>query len=46
MYLVGLAYELSGSEQDAVLAYWNLWETFPHHPLSYLAQQKLARQVP
>ncbi|MBN1665840.1 MAG: hypothetical protein JW862_02085 [Anaerolineales bacterium] len=40
-YLLGLAYEMSGDETNAVLAYWTLWRDFPIHPLSYVAQQKL-----
>jgi hypothetical protein len=41
-YLLGLAYEMSGDETNAVLAYWTLWHDFPIHPLSYVVQQKLA----
>ena len=40
-YLLGLAYEMSGDQQNAILAYWSLWNSYPLHPLSYVVQQKL-----
>ncbi len=40
-YLLGLAYELSGDEANAVDAYWTLWQTFPESPYALLAQAKL-----
>jgi tetratricopeptide (TPR) repeat protein len=45
-YLLGLAYEMNGNKEDAVLAYWNLWHDFPLHPLNYVVQQKLERNLP
>jgi hypothetical protein len=45
-YLLGLAYEMNGDEQNAVIAYWNLWHDFPQHPLSYVVQQKLESNKP
>jgi hypothetical protein len=41
-YLLGLAYEMNGDEQEAILSYWNLWNTFPLHPLSYVVQHKIS----
>lgn len=41
LYLLGLAYELSGDETSAVDAYWTLWQTFPESPYALLAQAKL-----
>ncbi|MCA9872071.1 MAG: hypothetical protein KC441_00390 [Anaerolineales bacterium] len=41
LYLLGLAYELSGDETNAVDAYWTLWQTFPESPYALLAQAKL-----
>ena len=41
LYLLGLAYELSGDEANAVDAYWTLWQTFPESPYALLAQAKL-----
>jgi hypothetical protein len=40
-YLLGLANEMEGNEQNAVLAYWTLWDKYPMHPLSFIVQQKL-----
>lgn len=40
-YLLGLAYDMAGDEQNAIIAYWNLWNDYPIHPLSYVVQQKL-----
>jgi hypothetical protein len=45
-YILGLAYEMSGDETNAVLAYWTLWHDHPIHPLSYIVQQKLERKKP
>jgi hypothetical protein len=41
MYLLGLAYELIGDEQNAVRAYWNLWHNYPESAYARLAQAKL-----
>lgn len=41
MYLLGLAYELSGDEADAVEAYWRLWSDFPGSGYAILARSKL-----
>ena len=44
-YLLGLAYEMSGDEQNAIISYWTLWHDFPLHPLSYVIQQKLGSNI-
>lgn len=41
-YLRGLAAEEAGDMDGAVRAYWSLWQTYPLHPLSAIAQRKLA----
>jgi hypothetical protein len=45
-YLLGLAYEMSGDERNAAQVYWELWNSYPLHPLSYVVQQKLALRAP
>ena len=45
-YLLGLAYEMSGDDANAVSAYWQLWHDFPYEPFSVLAQSKLQVRVP
>ncbi len=40
-YLLGLAYERSGDQADAVQAYWQLWHDYPASPYSLAAQSKL-----
>ena len=41
LYLLGLAYELSGDAQNAVQTYWNLWHNYPESAYARLAQAKL-----
>ena len=41
LYLLGLAYERSGDETNAVQAYWQLWHDYPASPYSLAAQSKL-----
>ena len=40
-YLLGLAYELSGDEANAVQTYWQLWHDYPDSPYAILAGRKL-----
>lgn len=40
-YLLGLAYELSGDEANAVQTYWQLWRDAPQSPYASLARAKL-----
>jgi len=40
-YLLGLAYELSGDEINAVAAYLKLWRDYPNSPYAIMAQAKL-----
>lgn len=44
MYLLGLAYERSGDQANAVRTYWQLWHDYPANPYSLAAQSKLERQ--
>jgi hypothetical protein len=44
-YLLGLAYELSGDEVNAVQTYWKLWHDYPESPYSLLARRKLIVSV-
>ena len=41
LYMLGLAYELSGDEAQAVQAYWELWHNYPESGYARLAQAKL-----
>ncbi len=41
MYLLGLAYELAGNDENAVQTYWNLWYDYPESAYARLAQYKL-----
>jgi hypothetical protein len=41
MYLLGLAYELTGDEANAVKTYWNLWHDYPETAYARLAESKL-----
>ena len=41
LYLLGLAYELSDDETNAVDTYWSLWQTYPESPYALLAQAKI-----
>jgi hypothetical protein len=45
-YLLGLAYEMNGDKENAILAYWTLWNDFPIHLLSYIVQHKLESSKP
>jgi len=40
-YLLGLAYELSGDQANAVRVYFNLWRSYPDEPYGVMAQDKL-----
>jgi hypothetical protein len=40
-YLLGLAFELSGDEANAVHVYWLLWHDHPESPYTLLAGRKL-----
>jgi hypothetical protein len=42
-YLLGLAYELSGDDKNAVRAYWQLWHDYPTQAYTLIARQKLER---
>jgi tetratricopeptide repeat protein len=46
LYLLGLAYELSGDERAAVQAYWQLWHDYPHNPYTLMARRKLEAITP
>jgi hypothetical protein len=46
MYLLGLAYERTGDEVNAVRAYWQLWHDFPDNPYSFAARRKLQPVIP
>jgi tetratricopeptide (TPR) repeat protein len=41
MYMLGLAYELTGDQNQAVQAYWKLWQNYPGSSYARLAQAKL-----
>jgi hypothetical protein len=41
MYLLALAYELSGDQSNAVRTYWQLWKDYPANPYSLAARAKL-----
>ncbi len=45
-YLLGLAYELSGDERNAVDNYWRLQKDYPDSLYSRVAQQKMERIGP
>jgi len=45
-YTLGLAYELSGEEKNAVNTYWQLWRDYPESPFSQIAQFKLEKITP
>lgn len=40
-YLLGLSYELSGDERQAVKTYWELWRDYPETPYALMAREKL-----
>ena len=46
LYLLALAYELSGQEQEAVDTYWQLWRDFPESSFAVMAQRKLVPAEP
>jgi len=46
LYLLGLAYELSGDEHNAVKTYWQLWRDYPDSPYTLIARRKLAAVGP
>ncbi len=46
LYMLGLAYELSDRETDAVQTYWQLWQDYPDNPYAQLAKSKLERVNP
>jgi len=41
MYLLGLAYELTGDNSNAIQTYWELWHDYPESAYARLAQAKL-----
>lgn len=41
LYLLGLAYELTGDKSSAVHSYWQLWHDYPENPYALIAQRKL-----
>ncbi len=41
MYMLGLAYELTGDQDMAVQTYWKLWQGYPGSSYARLAQSKL-----
>jgi hypothetical protein len=41
LYMLGLAYELEGSNTRAVQAYWKCWSSYPESIYARLAQAKL-----
>lgn len=45
-YLLALAYELSGQEQQAVETYWQLWRDFPDDSFAIMARRKLVPAAP
>lgn len=45
-YLLALAYELSGQEQQAVETYWQLWHEFPDDSFASMARRKLVPAEP
>lgn len=45
-YLLALAYELSGQEQQAVATYWQLWRDFPDDSFAIMARRKLVPAEP
>lgn len=45
-YFLGLAHELSGNEQDAVKAYWQLWQQYPDSLYTVMARQRLKSTTP
>lgn len=40
-YVTGLAYELTGREEQAVQIYYDLWQNYPNTPFAMMAQAKL-----
>lgn len=40
-YLLGLAYEVTGDEANAVQTYWTLWRKYPESPYAVMARYKL-----
>jgi hypothetical protein len=44
LYLLGLAYERSGDENNAVKTYWQLWHDYPAYPFSLAVQAKLVQR--
>jgi len=46
MYLLGLAYELSGDELNAVKTYWQLWHDYLDNPYTLMARRKLEPIAP
>ncbi|MBK8900339.1 MAG: tetratricopeptide repeat protein [Anaerolineaceae bacterium] len=45
-YLLALAYELSGQEQQAVETYWQLWHDFPEDSFAIMARRKVVPAEP
>ena len=45
-YLLALAFELSGQEQQAVETYWQMWRDFPDDSFAIMARRKLVPAEP
>lgn len=45
-YLLGLAYELTGDEANAVHTYWRIWHDYPNNPYALMARHKLELSTP
>jgi len=43
-YLLGLTYELTGNQANAVQAYYQLWHDYPYNPYAVIAGEKLERK--
>jgi hypothetical protein len=41
LYLLGLAHEIEGNEEQAVAVYWRLWHEYPISPYALMAAAKL-----
>jgi hypothetical protein len=41
LYLFGLAHELTGDEESAIEAYWELWSKYPESPFVLIVRRKL-----
>jgi hypothetical protein len=46
LYLLAVAYELSGQDQQAVETYWQLWRDFPDSSFAAMSRRKLVLAEP